>query len=350
MLAPVTHILPLTKIRRARLLPAKGRVLVQVGQKVSAADIVAEARLQNQHTLVDVQRALNLATPAETRELIDRKLGERVQTGDVIAETGKLFRRVVRAPVNGVIVMISNGQVLIEVDDQPFRLKAGLEGEVTEIIPEQGVLLEANGSLLQGVWGNGKINQGMLMSLASTPDEELTPARLDMSVRGAVVLGGWCRQPEALAAAAQLPLRGLILGSLTPNLIPLAEEAEFPILVLEGFGQIAINSVAYKLLTTHEQRSIALNAAPWNAFSGSRPEAVISLPAVGESSPEVEMFAAGQTIRIQSPPLTGKTGILSEILPGLTTLENGLRTRAARVRLENTQEITIPLAHLDVLK
>jgi hypothetical protein len=350
MLAPVTHIVPLTKIRRARLLPAKGRVLVHVGQKVGASDVVAEARLQNQHTLVDVQRALNLTSPAETRKLIDRKLGERLQTGDVIAETGKIFRRVVRAPVNGMIVMISNGQVLIEVENPPFQLKAGLEGEVVEVIPEQGVLVETNGVLLQGVWGNGKINQGLLLNLASKPDEELTPGKLDVSMRGAVAVGGWCSQPETISAAAQLPLRGLILGSITPNLIPAAEQAEFPILVLEGFGQIGINSIAYKLLTTNEQRNIALNTAPWNAFSGIRPEAVISLPAPAETGPEVETFSPGQTIRVQSRPYLGKTGILAEILPGLIRLDNGLRARAGIVRLENNQEVTLPLANLDVLK
>lgn len=347
MLAPVTHIIPLTKIRRARLLPTKGRVVVQVGQIVGASDVVAEARLQNQHTLVDVQRALSLASAAETRKLIDRKLGERIQEGDVIAETGKIFRRVVRAPVNGVIVMISNGQVLIEADHPPLRIKAGLEGEVIEVIPEQGVLVETNGALLQGVWGNGKINQGLLVNLAN---EELTPAKLDVSMRGSVVLSGWCSRPETLDVAAQLPLRGLILGSIMPDLIPAAEKAEFPILVLEGFGQMAINNIAYKLLTTNVQRSIALNATPWDAFSGARPEAVITLPAPAESSPEVDVFTAGQTIRVLTPPYCGKTGILSEILPGLTTLDNGLRTRAAAVRLENSQEVTIPLVNLDILK
>lgn len=350
MLAPVTHIIPLTKIRRARLLPTKGRVVVQVGQGVVASDVVAEARLQNQHTLVDVQRALNLDSAAETRKLIDRKLGERVQEGDVIAETGKIFRRVVRAPVNGVIVMISSGQVLIEADLAPLRLKAGMEGEIIEVIPEQGVLIETNGALVQGVWGNGQINQGMLVNLAKSADEELTPAKLDVSMRGSVVLGGWCSQPETLAAAAQLPLRGLILGAITPNLIPAAEQAEFPILVTEGFGQMGINNIAHKLLATNEQRNIAINATPWNAYSGERPEAVITLPAPGDTTQEVDVFSAGQTVRVLTPPFVGKTGILAEILGGMTTLDNGLRARAATIRLETGQEATVALANLDVLK
>ncbi|MDX9865706.1 MAG: hypothetical protein RBT34_12960 [Anaerolineaceae bacterium] len=350
ILAPVTHIVPLTKVRRARLLPTNGRVLVKAGQSVTASDVVAETRLQNKHTLVDVQRDLNMTSAAETREVIDRKLGERVQEGDVIAETGRLFRRVVRAPVSGVIVMISSGQVLMEADQPPFRLKAGLDGEVTEVLPEQGVMVETNGALLQGVWGNGKISQGLLLNLTQSAGDELTPPKMDVSMRGAIGFAGWCGRPEALEIAAQLPLRGLILGSILPGLIPLAEKMDLPIMVLEGFGQIAINHIAYDLLITNVQRSIALNTAPWNRFTGSRPEAIITLPAPAESSPEIDIFKPGQTIRVQTAPYCGQTGILSNILPGLTTLDNGLRTQAAIVRLRENNEITVPLANLDVLQ
>ena len=350
MLAPVTHIVPLTKVRRARLLPTSGRVLVKAGQSVTASDVVAETRLQNKHILVDVQRDLNMTSAAETRDVIERKLGERVQEGDVIAETGKLFRRVVRAPVSGLIVMISNGQVLLEVDQAPFRLKAGMDGEVIEVIPEQGVLVETNGALLQGVWGNNKVSQGLLLNLTKSSSDELTPSKMDVGMRGAIGFSGWCGRPEVLDIAAQLPLRGLILGSIMPDLIPMAEKMEFPIMVLEGFGQIAINNIAYDLLTTNVQRNIALNTMQWNHFTGSRPEAIITLPAPAESSPEVDIYKNGQTVRVQTAPFCGHTGILSQVLPGLTTLDNGLRTQAGIVRLADNKEITVPLANLDVLQ
>ena len=69
MQAPVTHILPLTYIRRPRLLPVPGRVLVHPGQKVNASDIVAEGHALGQHILIDVRRALGITRADEAVSL-----------------------------------------------------------------------------------------------------------------------------------------------------------------------------------------------------------------------------------------------------------------------------------------
>lgn len=350
MRASICHILPLTLIRRARMLPDAGQVLVRVGQKVGAADVVAEANIHNPHILMDVRSALRLSYADDLRKYITLRVGDRVQEGDVIAESSGLFKRIVSAPANGQIVAITSGQVMLETSGKPFQLLAGITGEVMEVIPGQGVILESHGALIQGVWGNGQINTGLLLSLANDAGDELVPAKIDMSMRGAVLMAGTCSSEEALLAAAQLPIRGLILGSMSSDLIPIAQRMEYPIVLLDGFGQIPINSVAYRILSTNEKRDVSINAAPLNLFKGTRPEIVIPLPAVGELAPEVAQFKAGQTIRIKGAPYNKQViGTLIEIIPGLTLLPNGIRVPAAFIRLENNEEIKIPLANLDVL-
>jgi hypothetical protein len=350
MIAPVTHILPLTHVRRARLLPENGRVIVRAGQKVNATDIVAESPQQSRHVLVDVRNGLRLNRKDSLENYMDRRVGDRLQEGDVIAEAGGLFKRIVRSPVDGDIVAITGGRVLIEVPDVAYTLQAGISGVISEVIPERGVIIEADGALVQGVWGNGLIDLGMLLSLIRSPDDSITRDRLDVSMRGAVVLAGYCENPDVIQAAADLPLRGLILSSAASDVLQAAARAPFPVVVREGIGNIPMGSAAFKLLTTSEKRDVSINASAWEPFTGQRPEILVTLPADGKLAPEVDSFKAGQTVRVQSPPYTGQIGTLTKILPGRTRLPNGLRVHAGEVKLENNIEVTLPLMNLDVLE
>jgi len=350
MLAPITHILPVTHIQRVRQLPTDGRVLVRSNQKVNTTDVIAEARQEGKHVLVNVRRALGLASTKDTESLIDRKVGEKVQKGDVIATYGKFLPKVVRSPEDGDIVAINNGQVLLEVDSKVFQLKAGFSGTVVEVLPDRGAIIETHGTLVQGIWGNNQIDQGMMLALAQTADEALKKERLDVSMRGAVLLCGYCADAEALKMANELPLRGLILGGIEAELISLASTLSFPLIVLDGFGPLAVNSAAFKLLSSNEKREICLNAAAWNLSSGERPEVIIPLPVEGTLPKETDEFKPDQEVRIQGAPYTGQIGILVRVRPWLTALPNGLRVPAADVRLESNEVVSIPLANLDVLE
>ncbi len=350
MQAPVTHILPLTYIRRPRLLPMPGRVLVHPGQKVNASDIVAEGRSLGQHILIDIRRALGISRADEADRLIERREGEKLQPGDVIAQTRGLLARVVRSPVEGEVAAVYHGRILLEVAGEVARLPAGFAGSVSEVIPERGVVLETHGALIQGVWGNDRFDQGMLLLVARSPEEELTSTRLDVSMRGAVVMAGPCADPDALRMAEEMPLRGLILSSLSPELLPQASRLKLPVVVVEGFGKIPYDSVAYKVLSTSEKRDACVKASARNAYSGDFPEVILPLPAEGTEARSVTEFRNGQTVRVMGLPQPARIGVISQVRPGMTRLVSGLNAPAADVRLENNDLVTVPLANLDVLE
>ena len=101
MLAPVTHILPLTTVRRERMLPVPGRVVVRIEQKVNPLDVVAEANFGAEHILIDVARTLGLR-PEEAQRLIQVKAGDRISQGEVIArQTGLSCRLSMPQAVGG---------------------------------------------------------------------------------------------------------------------------------------------------------------------------------------------------------------------------------------------------------
>jgi hypothetical protein len=179
----------------------------------------------------------------------------------------------------------------------------------------------------------------------------LDAGRLDVSLRGSVILGGYCRDGGALEAAAELPVRGLILSSLNPALIPIAMQMRFPIVVTEGFSGLPMNSLAYRLLTTNAKREVTVNAEAFDRYSGARPEVIIPLPFTQEPAlPEdVTEFAAGQQVRLRAAPHRGEIGSLVTLRSGLSTLPNGVRAACANVRLEGGEVVLIPLVNMEVV-
>jgi hypothetical protein len=350
MLAPVAHILPLTTIRRERLLPVPGRVVVHLDQKVSPVDVIAETNLGQDHVLVDVARTLGVTTDSAQR-LVQCKAGERIAAGQVLAQTSGMIPHVVRAPQAGRVILVGGGRILMELSEGSYELHAGMPGTVTQVVSEHGAEITTYGALVQGVWGNGRVDVGLMLSLISAPDEVLMPGRVDVSMRGSVLLGGILEDPTVLQSAAELPIRGLILGSMSPTLISTALQMRYPILVIDGFGHRPMNSAAFKLLSTSVKREVTLNTEGFNRFTGTRPEAIIPLPISQEPMPprDLEIFAVGQQVCLRRAPHLGEVGSIAVLQEEPALFPSGLRAPAAQVKLESGEEITVPLANLEVL-
>jgi hypothetical protein len=351
MLAPVTHILPLTTIRRERLLPAAGKVVVRQGQKVKATDVIAEANLAPRHVLLDVARGLGVAR-AQADGLIQREAGEDVVEGDVIANRGGLARRVIRTPVTGRVVMIGEGQVLIEAEGKPYQVLSGLPGVVMDLVDKRGAIVETTGALIQGVWGNRLVDFGVLRVVAQSPEDLLTPDHLDVRMRGFILLAGQCADESTLEAAKEMTVRGLILGSMAARLIPVAKKMRFPIIVIEGFGDRSMNAAAFKLLSTNDNRDVSINAEPFDRLAGTRPEVVIPLPAPSqpELPQDVHVFEPGKRVHITRGSRAGENGSLSGLKSGLASFPSGVRSAAARVSLDSGDTVIVPLENLEIIQ
>ncbi|MFZ5809346.1 MAG: hypothetical protein ACOY16_08700 [Chloroflexota bacterium] len=346
----VAHVSPLIVIRRERLLPQRGRVLVRKGQKVKAQDVVAECDLTPEYLWLDVARGLGV-TPQRADSLLQVKMGMDVEEKDLLAGPVGWAKRVVRAPKNGRVVLAGDGQVLLQTKAKPFELRAGMEANVVELVGERGAILETRGALVQGVWGNSRIETGILVNGVSGGEQEFKKEHLTLETNNAIVLAGWVSEAATLKAAAEIPVRGLILGGLDAALIPLAREMPYPIMVVDGIGRLPMNLQAYQLLSSSERREVSLNASDWNLFLGTRPEVVVPLPVMDEiaSSRDIDEFSAGQRVRICRNPYQGKTGILERIIPGKTVLGNGLSVQAGQVRLDDQELVISPLANLEIV-
>lgn len=350
MLAPVYHVLPLTAIERERVLPVNGNVIAKLNQKVNPTDVLAEASWSREHILLDVAHILGIP-PAQADRLIRVKVGDEVSQGTEVAVGSGIIPRSIQAPREGRVVAAGGGQVLMETGNTSLELRAGMPGTVVQIIPNRGAIIRSVGALIQGMWGNGRIDTGLMLSLSDTTTDVITASRLDVSLRGSILLGGFVHDADTLRFAAELPLRGLILASISPGLLPVAMQMPFPIITTEGFGQTPMNSAANKLLSSNVKREVTVNAEAFDRYSGKRPEIIIPLP-VSQEPPlprDVDTLAPGQTVRLRREPNAGAIGTLVSLRNGLSSLPSGLRAPVALVRLENGEQTLVPLANLEIV-
>lgn len=349
MLAHVTHILPMARIRRIRNLPVKGAVLVRGGQPVTATQVIAEARLDRHFLTIDLARGLGVP-PQQVEGLLMRVAGEDVDSGSLIAKGQGLTPREVRSPAAGTLVAVSGGQALLEVNSQPFQLRAGIPGQVAEVQADLGCVIEMTGGWIQGIWGNNQIGSGRLVVYADKPGSPLERKSFAPDERGRVVMGGTCSDRKALEEGINNEIQGLILGSLATRLRPIASRMPYPIVVLDGFGNIPMNRAAFDLLSTSEERETTLNAEPYDVVQGTRPE--VLLPVQGASGPiplDLETFKPGQRVRVLKAPHFGEMARILALPERVVRFPSGLRAPGAEIELPDGDSELVPLANLEVI-
>jgi hypothetical protein len=349
MISRSTHISPLVRIHRTRILAGNGHVLVQDGQKVKFNDVIARGSLPGNYSKIDIRKALGTSSKEKLMKAIQRRVGEVLQKGDIIAQTHGFASRILRANAPCRVISIENGSILLELDPAVLELKANYSGTIVEIIPDRGAVIEGDGALIQGVWGNGQSGGSILGAGLTKPDQEFTRASLDMSQRGSVWLSGFCIQEDALSAAAELSFRGLILSSMAASLIPVAEKLPFPVILLEGFGKISMNDIAFKLLSTNSKREVCIVAAQLQNSNEERPEIFLPLPTEANIITDVLDLEVGRRVRINMPPFSGKCGTVSNLKNEPVELPSQISAPCAEVIMENDQRMIVPVDNLEMI-
>jgi len=350
VLRSVVRVMPMASVQQKRWLPVPGRVVVNQGQIVKATETVAEAHLEPPYRLINIAGALGVSR-AEADKYIACDVGDDIHEGDVLAEKGGLLRKVVHAPVDGKVLLVGDGQVLIEEYRPPWELKAGCPGKVAEVFPERGVSIGVVGAVVDGAWGNNKVAYGLLHVATETRQDPLTPDMLSVEQRGLVLVGGVLDDAHILEVAEGLPLRALIVGSMKATLIPAAMKIAFPILVVDGFGENGMNERAFRLLSSSESRNAAVIADTPDFYQAKRPAVLLPLETNerAPAAPEAAALEKGVLVRVVRAPYAGALARVIALPPGRVRFPNGLRAAAAEIRLENGERVLVPAANLEIL-
>lgn len=349
----LTRVIPLTTIRRERILPVTGEVLVDIDARVDPMTIVARAEVPGRYLILNIAQALRVF-PETAERYIEVQPGQQVKTGETVASRRGafgMFPRLVRAPKMGVVAAIGGGRVLLETVGRSIDLRAYLPGTVANVIPEVGVLIQTVGALIQGIWGAGAESFGVLKAVVDQPDQRLRASSIDVACHGAVLVGGSMLDRGALQQAQELQVRGIIIGSLDPTLIEMAKQMPFPIIVTEGFGQAPMAQPIFQLLRTNEGREAAISGRIQTRWDGVRPEVVIPLPVRGAPSPPARdaSLEVGAQVRVTRGPMMGAVGTVRHLPTQSSILETGAQVWGAVVAFDKAEEQFVPFYNLDLL-
>lgn len=348
------HLLPITTIRRARMLPnaAGGAVEVTRNQRVSLLDTVARGEALAPFTLVDVARALGLKPDdARLETMIQVGDGSEVSAGDLLAE-GR--GRKVPSPVAGRVAVVWRGQVVLQELVPTIDLPAGVNGTVVDVRPGRGAVVEGYGGVLQGVWGNGRRGVGSLRMEPRDGIESLVAeSAFESDLRGSLVV---CRRPLAaltLEAAADQGISGLIAPSLPPKVRAAALAAPLAVMVVEGFGSARMGTSANQFLETNEGRQASLDAATPAPLESRVPELIVSVPFDPNDRPgapnlNVALYS-GLTVRVIRAEGNSSIGTITNLPKMPIIMENGIRVSCAVVTLVTGEQITAPVVNLEVI-
>jgi hypothetical protein len=346
MIIDVIRTASFIEIEREQRLPFPGQVLVKEGQGVQPGDVLAEAEVVSNVVMLDIAKGLGLS-PEETTPCLMRDISENLEQGDVIAQYERTLTRLFRAPVGGKIINYQNGQLAFATGMAKINVKADMIGFVKEIIPEYGAVLSSHGSLIQGVWGNGQTSKGRLQMLEVT----LADADLNTFAPDQILISRNCMDKVGLDSCREQQLSGLLVGSLAADLISDARQMPFPVIVLQGFGEISSANDIFDVFRLNNGALASINAHPTDIYKGVRPEVVIPQDA-GEKERELgfrKKLEVGDQVRIISGKAISQVGKIVNCLEKDQVFDNGLFLPAAVVKLSSLEKVKVPQQSLIVI-
>lgn len=347
-----TQVTPLTAVRRERILPVPGDVLVRIGDRVEPTQVVAHADLPGDFRIVPVARPLGVST-SQVKRYMRISLGDEVRRGQVIARRGRLFAHTVKSPIDGMVTAVGGGRVLIEATPTPFDLRAYIYGTVSNVLQHHGLIVETPAAVIQGVWGAGDESLGVLKRMVENPDEPLQAQAIDPSCHGTILVGGAGLSDAVFERAKELQVRGIVVGGLPSELISHAEQLPFPVIVTEGIGTVPMSKPVFRLLTTNDGREASISGRVQARWGIIRPEIVIPLPA--EMVPPAEIgpgtpLEVGTRVRAVRAPYMGAVGTVVALPAHAHRMETGARVHGAEVDLGGETPAFVPLVNLEVLR
>lgn len=365
---PGLKVLTHSEIEKQRILPIKGKVLIESGAKVEPDDVIAQTNLPGDVEMLNVANRLDIE-PADILDLMQKSEGETVEKGETIAESKGifgLFKSSLESPVNGTVESISSvtGQVVIRQAPTPIEVDAYIRGVVGEILSEEGAIVNSYGALIQGIFGIGGEKRGEIVLAVNSSEQRLEADMIQSDFAGKVVVGGSFCTKEAFQKANEIGVSAIvvggfdyadlkeILGYTLGVAITGAEELNTTLILTEGFGEIPMAGRAFRILKDMAGKQASVNGATQIRAGVIRPEIIIPHE---DKQTEISDKAdhsvhAGSLVRVIRAPYFGEIGEIVDLPEKLSAVESETLVRTAKIKLKSEEVVMVPRANLELLE
>jgi hypothetical protein len=356
-----------TVIKKTRRLPLPGKVLVEIGAKVTADQVVASTDLPGKVSLLNVANVLGVL-PDEVAERLTVKVGGKLKKGVSFARKTSLFgllKNDAISPIDGTLESVSDitGMAVMREPPVPVEVKAYVDGTVIEIIPDEGVVIEARAALVQGIFGLAGERNAPLEMVATTPDQKLDVGDIKEAHKGKIIIGGGQVTLGALKKAIELRVAGVVCGGFAYQdvkellgydvgvAITGSEDLATTLVVTEGFGDIAMARATYELLGSLAGKVAAINGATQIRAGVIRPEVIVTGATEAEATVvEAKGLEVGAPVRCIRAPYFGRIGTVSALPVKLETMPSETKVRVLEVDFGNNEKIVVPRANVEVIE
>ncbi len=357
-------------LRKDRILPLKGEVVVKVGDKVTADDNVAKTDLPGDVIAINIGNKLGVP-PSDVLSKMQKKEGEKIKKDEPLAMSQSmfgLFKSIVKSPITGTVENISSitGQVLLREPPVPITVKAFIDGIVSKVYENEGVQIENKSAYIQGIFGIGGEITGEIKVLVDGPDAELLPEQIDNSCKDKIIVGGSIVRLPAIKKAVQVSAKGIVIGGIDDQdlkdllgydigvAITGHEEIGLTLVLTEGFGPIKMAAKTYEILKEFEGYKTSMHGKTQIRAGVMRPEIIIPIPFKEEElkakEKEISGLKIGSIIRIIREPHFGEICKVTALPEELVVVESETKVRVLKAKMEDGIEVTVPRANVEAIE
>ncbi len=357
------------KIRKTRRLPLLGEVFVKHGDLVDYNTIVAEVKMPGKPEIMKVAGLLNVESN-EIGHYMLKKVGDSVKKDEIIAQCISLFgliKKFAKSPIDGSIDSISEmtGRVTIRAPRESVNIDAYIPGEVVQVMPADGAVIETDAVFIQGIFGIGGENHGEIIMLAESNEDVLTAEKLKPVHKGKVLVAGALVDSEALKKAEEIGVSGIVSGGITERdltsfighpigvAITGEEDVGLTLVITEGFGKMTMSNRTYNLLKEFSNSMAHINGATQIRAGVLRPEIIIPYKIERREEEEEALnlgMQPGTPIRVIQSPYFGMGGTVVDLPVALQTVETEASVRVVVVKLDNGDTAAVPRANVEIIE